>query len=64
MKDFVVLAIGEVYIVSAKDAKDALRQAEDSYGAITPILSAKSIGSLHNSYGKIIPIIKAFDYKA
>ena len=44
------------FIVSAKDAKDALYQVCKKYDVHMKNLKARSLGSLHNEKGKIIKL--------
>ncbi len=61
MKDYLVTSnyVDNVWIVFAKDAKDAIQQVFDKYidyPCQKNKFHAKSIASLHNSKGKIIKI--------
>lgn len=59
MKDYLVTIANETctILVLAKDAKDAINQAMDKF----PFwrredFSARSLGSLHNEFGKIVEL--------
>lgn len=56
MKEYLVYNEIVSFIVSAKDAKDALYQVCKKYDEHMKVLKARSLGSLHNEKGKIIKL--------
>lgn len=70
MKDYIVtcdypcLIYNEIFLVSAKDVKDAISQVYEQYGNEfkKSDFKARSTGSLHNEFGKII-VLKWYGMK-
>lgn len=68
MKEYLVHMVGKSYIVSAKNANDAIKEVTKNSERIknitNPVIKAKiisrmtarSLGNLHNEYGKMIDL--------